>query len=153
MVLTDPGGLHRVTIIMPEHPHGHHVAIIPDECWATRVSALEGLFGKSCPATISCLSPTVAQRRRLMLMLKVLDQRLSTGQPRLALRHIAAVTLFPGRDLGRAIEWKSSTERRQTQRLVSTAMHLVQGGYRDLLKGRITGPSVASNLGHPNPLV
>jgi len=151
MVLTDRTGLHRLTIVMPQHPDGHHVAIIPDECWATRVSAVEGFFGKGCPATTSCLNPTVAQRRRLTLMLKALDQRFSTGQPKFALRHIAAAILYPGRDLGRAIEWKSSTERRQTQRLVSTAMHLRQGGYRDLLKGRITGSSASNNLGHPEP--
>ncbi|PHR20256.1 MAG: hypothetical protein COA41_05875 [Sphingopyxis sp.] len=36
--------------------------------------------------------------------------------------------------MGRAIEWKSSSERRHVQRLVSVAHHLLRRGYRALLQ-------------------
>ena len=52
------------------------------------------------------------------------------GVPRL----VREKTSYPRSDLGRAIEWKSSSERRHTQRLVSEAHHLMRQGYRALLQ-------------------
>lgn len=81
------------------------------------------------------LYPTAAQRRRLALMLAALD--FADGSTP-SLRRIAEAVLYPRHDLGRAIEWKSSSQRRQAQRLVNGARHLVETGYLDLLKGRIS---------------
>ncbi|MDD3799486.1 MAG: DUF2285 domain-containing protein [Novosphingobium sp.] len=37
--------------------------------------------------------------------------------------------------MGRGNEWKSSAERRRTQRLIDEALALMDGGYRALLRG------------------
>ncbi|MGE8134106.1 DUF2285 domain-containing protein [Novosphingobium subterraneum] len=140
LVLADRNGLHRITIVTPEHPYGHHVAIMPDDYWAIRLAVLEQFAGNASLGTFGCLHPTTAQRRRLTLMLKVLDCLNATKLPKPTLRGIAEAVLYPRHDLGRAIEWKCSSERRQTQRLLNSARYLMQGGYRELLKGRLAGP-------------
>lgn len=140
LVLADRNGLHRVTVVSPDHANGHHVAIVPDDCLAIRLAALEQFVGNGSPAAIGCLQPTAAQRHRLTLMLQVLDRLNATELPKPTLRDIAEAVLYPRHDLGRAIEWKCSSERRQTQRLVNSARYLMQGGYRQLLKGRLAGP-------------
>lgn len=147
MVLSDHSRIHRVTILAPDHPDGHLVAIVPDGCCALRLAALHRFVGKGVCASVGCLYPTAAQRRRLIQMLQILDCLHATERPKPALRQIAETVLYPGHDLGRAIEWKSSSQRRQTQRLVNGARHLMQEGYRELLKGRIPRSAETSIAG------
>lgn len=78
--------------------------------------------------------PTNYQRRRLELLLAILDSQLLPDGRRRTLRQLAQTIIYPRSDLGRAIEWKSSSERRHTQRLVSEAHHLMRQGYRALLQ-------------------
>lgn len=145
LVLNDRNGLLRVTIVAPDHPGGHYVAIVPDGCWTSRVAAFMQFAEKRSPPAASCLHPTTAQRNRLNLKLQILDCLDATEQPKPTLRQIAATILYPRHDLGRAIEWKGSSRRRQTQRWVNSAQHLMQGGYRALLMGRISHPVRTDN--------
>lgn len=140
VVLTDRNGMHRLTIIEPDHLGGHHVALVPDDSWLTRLAALELFARRDSAMTNARLHPTPAQRRRLTLMLQALDLLNAALRPKPTLRHIAETVLYPRHELGRAIEWKGSSQRRQTQRLVNSARHLMQDGYRELLKGRIAAP-------------
>ena len=78
--------------------------------------------------------PTNYQRRRLELLLAILDSQFLPDGRRRTLRQLAQTIIYPRSDLGRAIEWKSSSERRHTQRLVSEAHHLMRQGYRALLQ-------------------
>lgn len=136
LVLTDSTAIHRLMVVSPDHRAGHHVAIVPDDCWGIRRAALDQFVGGNSGDGIGRLQPTSAQHHRLILMLRILDYLNATEPPEPTLRSIAETVLFPRRDLGRAIEWKCSSERRQTQRLVSSARQLMQGGYRQLLKGK-----------------
>lgn len=147
MVLSHHSRLHRVKIVAPDHPGGHHVAIIPDSCWPMRMAAALRLFGTETCLPHDCLHPTAAQRSRLNWMLQALDFLHATERQKPNLRQLAETILYPRHDLGRAIEWKNSSQRRQTQRLVNGARHLMLEGYRELLKGRISRPAGRSNAG------
>lgn len=150
MVLTDNYGVHRVMIVAPDYPGGHHAAIVPDGCWSIRMAAAVQFIGKEPSPPVDCLHPTYTQRRRLIQMLQVLDCFEATERPRPSLRQIAETILYPRHDLGRAIEWKCSSQRRQTQRLVNHARNLMNGGYLELLKGRTAlaiGASIAGAIG------
>lgn len=86
------------------------------------------------------LRPTSYQVARLAQMLAILDRfRDDHGQP-VRVRTIAAEIVFPGSVMpSRAIEWKSSIYRRQTQRLIAAAQAMRADGYRHLLLGRMDG--------------
>lgn len=75
-----------------------------------------------------------------MLLLRILDRLAGPETCLPTLRTIAMDVVYPHSQFGRVIEWKSSSERRQTQRLVSEARFLMKAGYRDLLKGRMGRP-------------
>lgn len=115
-----------------------------------RLAASKQFVGKESCRPVGCLHPKAAQRRRLTLMLQALDCLQTTERPQPTLRQIAETMLYPRHDLGRAIEWKCSSQRRQTQRLVNSARHLMQGGYRELLKGRMARPAGANSAGAIN---
>lgn len=109
--------------------------IIPDDPWVeTRISAIRD-FNKALEGaeTLRPTGPTKYQRRRLELLLAILDSQLLPDGRRRTLRQLAQTVIYPRSDLGRAIEWKSSSERRHTQRLVCEAHHLMREGYRALL--------------------
>lgn len=86
--------------------------------------------------------PTVFQRRRLDLLLDILDMLQSAAVPPTS-HEIARRLIYPGLKVGRGMEWKSSTERRRTQRLIGEALSLMQGGYRVLLRGIVGGATKA----------
>jgi hypothetical protein len=52
---------------------------------------------------------------------------------------VARRVIYPGMTIGRGMDWKSSTQRRRTQRLIEEAFALMNGGYRLLLKGQPQG--------------
>uniref|UniRef100_UPI00053F1A81 DNA -binding domain-containing protein n=1 Tax=Sphingomonas sp. Ant H11 TaxID=1564113 RepID=UPI00053F1A81 len=84
--------------------------------------------------------PTAFQRRRLDLLLDILDMLLTPpSAPRPTSHEIARRLIYPGMTIGRGMEWKSSTERRRTQRLINEALALMHGGYRALLRGVVGG--------------
>lgn len=82
--------------------------------------------------------PTPFQRHRLNLLLDILDLlQAPTGRPT---SHMVAERLvYPRLSIGRGMEWKSSPERRRTQRLIGEAIALMTGGYRGLLRGLVGG--------------
>jgi len=110
--------------------------IIQHDSWLeTRIRAIrdfsKALEGAEIPRPTK---PTNYQRRRLELLLSLLDSQFLPDGRRRTLRQLAQTVIYPRSDLGRAIEWKSSSERRHTQRLVSEANHMMRQGYRTLLK-------------------
>ena len=110
--------------------------IIRNDPWVeVRISAIRD-FNKALEGAESLRSkrPTNYQRRRLELLLAILDSQFLPDGRRRTLRQLAQKIIYPGSDLGRAIEWKSSSQRRHTQRLVSEAHHLMREGYRALLQ-------------------
>lgn len=70
-------------------------------------------------------------------MLQALDLHVQGSGKPLGLRGLAKHILRADVDHGRAIEWKTSSARRQVQRLVVDARRLVKDGYRELLACRM----------------
>lgn len=90
------------------------------------------LAGEAVDDLPGALRPTTFQRRRLTLLLDVLDAHLA----RATLQEMAIHLVYPGMARLKAITWKDSPERRRTRRLVDEAKRLMRGGYRRLLGGR-----------------
>lgn len=72
-------------------------------------------------------------------MLAILDHLVGATDKEVTIRSLAETFVFPGTGSGRSIEWKTSSSRRQTQRLVREAIAMTNGGYRKLLNGSIRG--------------
>jgi hypothetical protein len=92
------------------------------------------LMGASAPRASLLLLPTAFQRRRLSLLLAILD-RFDAQEARPSMHELASELVYPRSDLPRGAAWKSSAERRRTRRLVEEAFALRDGGYRSLLRG------------------
>lgn len=88
--------------------------------------------------------PSRFQVHRLSLLLRVADELAAVDAGEVSMRDIAMKTAYPWLIPGRSIEWKGSAERRQTQRLVSEARGLVEGGYRNLLRGSLISRPITS---------
>ncbi|MDP3550666.1 MAG: DUF2285 domain-containing protein [Novosphingobium sp.] len=87
--------------------------------------------GVAPPANIGADTPSSYQRYRLDLLLRILD---ITAVPGTSARDVAMQAIYPGQNLGRAAEWKGSSERRHTFRLIREARVMTTTGYRALLK-------------------
>lgn len=137
LVLRGNFGAHRIELVVNVCFTTPSVALGLDALLKARLGCLEALaFGK--PDVPLRLRPSPAQAARLGLMLAVLDRLGNKDNGPANLRAITTELAFPGVELPpRAIEWKTSSIRRQTQRLVATARWLRDGGYRHLLQGRM----------------
>ena len=91
------------------------------------------------------MRPTAFQARRLHLLLDILDALLVPDKARPSTHEIADRLIYPRLAIGRGAEWKASSERRRTQRLIDEALALMNGGYRALLQG---GSAGATKSGH-----
>jgi len=69
------------------------------------------------------------------MLLDILDAVLDRDRPAITTHEIARHHVYPQLSIGRGNEWKSSAERRRTQRLIDEALALMNGGYRTLLRG------------------
>jgi hypothetical protein len=130
---------HRLKIRSCPASAGSAFLIGADSKAATRIGALRA-FLASGDRTVRCtapsaLEPTSYQRYRLMLLLRILDH-LEQAPSEASLRMLASEIVYARELAVRSIEWKSSSHRRQTQRLVKVARHMVAAGYRRLLNGR-----------------
>ncbi|WP_348638147.1 DUF2285 domain-containing protein [Blastomonas fulva] len=79
--------------------------------------------------------PTEFQHQRLQLLCDILDLVAVSGAESLSTHELAFRRIYPGMTIGRGAEWKSSSHRRRTQRLIAEARALMNGGYRALLAG------------------
>lgn len=111
------------------------IAMIPIDCHlALRYRALARLKahvdGIAPPANIGGDIPSSYQRYRLNLLLRILDIMAAPGT---SARDVAMQAIYPGQNLGRATEWKGSSQRRHTFRLIREARDMMTTGYRALL--------------------
>ena len=127
--------MHRIWL-RSDPDGGSHAAVIPcDAMTGTRLQAvsalqrwLRGIASASGPAR-----PTSYPSQRLDLLLSILDLR---ADAHISSHEVARRLVYPRADVGRGAAWKSSPERRRTQRLIREAEALTAGGYRALLAGR-----------------
>lgn len=144
LVLADKHGRHRLLLRTSATRPDAGYFVAADGHLAMRLSAIARLHdptGRESGAKRgSSLRPTEYQKHRLVLMLRILDRQADPEGPPPTLRKVAMDIVYPKSQFDRAIEWKSSSERRQTQRLINEARYLMRTGYRHLLMGR-TGRS------------
>ena len=77
--------------------------------------------------------PTEYQAQRLRLLLAILDLR---ADAKATSHEVARRLIYPRLSIGRGAAWKSSPERRRTQRLIREAEAMMRGGYLALLGHR-----------------
>jgi hypothetical protein len=138
LVLSD--GKRRYRLLVKPTGSTHSGYLVHRDRWVrTRLAAIQA-FDRSFPNFSNAKSndrllPSPNQKRRLALLLNILDTMHRSDRRVATTRKVAQTVVYQNTDLGRAIEWKSSSSRRQTQRLINEAQFLVEGGYRWLLKG------------------
>jgi|TARA_B100000378_G_scaffold107119_1_gene85598 hypothetical protein len=137
LVLAGPHARHRV-VLKPACAAAQGQIILPaDSGLQRRTAALSAFFGAADSAQTlasrAALYPSAFQRHRLVRFLFVLDRLDQTRTSAVTVRELAGELLDPGVRHIRAIEWKSSSCRRQAQRLIGQARLMRDGGFRDLL--------------------
>jgi hypothetical protein len=134
VVLDGRRGRHRLKIVGTGNRNaGTEFRTRADPFVATRIAALSALvLGTVWPSRIL---PSSYRRHQLVRLLAVLDLVIETGQETSVLRRIAAGFCAGRAARARSIEWKSSSERRQAQRLLAEARRMEAVGYRRLLTG------------------
>lgn len=147
VVLAGPGVRHRLLIVSCASAPRDGYLVPHDGLLSVRLAALTAFAADprspDTSAARAVLTPSHYQRRRLALLLAILDrQQAGSGEPA-TIRHVAQDLIYPGLVSGRAIDWKSSSHRRQAQRLLAAARRMMASGYRDLLKAS-TGPGQAN---------
>ena len=139
LVMTSGDDRHRLLVRDAGPDDELACTLIPDGSFDIRGAAAAALFGvPESPRKISGRGryrPSRFQLHRLTLLLRVADQLADADAGTVSVRDIALKTAYPWLVPARSIEWKGSAERRQTQRLMSEARGLVEGGYRKLLRG------------------
>jgi hypothetical protein len=134
-ILGDGSITHRVWLRC-DPAGGSHAALIPcDAMIETRLQAVSDFerWLRGISSASPAARPTSYQSQRLDLLLSILDL---CGSAHVTSHEIARRIIYPRIDVGRGAAWKSSPERRRTQRLVREAEALAAGGYRALLAGR-----------------
>lgn len=142
-------GAHRLELGIDTAENGPRVELPLDASLGVRLACLEA-YASGTSSWSTRLRPTTYQVGRLALMLAILDRLDDCDNPLVQTRIIAAELVFPGAELPRrAIEWKSSGYRRQTQRILATAKSMCDRGYRSLLCGHM--PVAASRASRTTP--
>ena len=141
VVVADRDGLHRMCL--PDRDAGLSLVCLiePGKEAELRIAATARFcrhFALShAPAPVSPIQPTQFQRHRLIMLLEILDRINDPTSPHATVRAVARDLVYRNLRADRAAEWKSSSQRRQTQRLIFEAQQLTNGGYRALLKGKM----------------
>lgn len=140
IVLGDVDGPHHIWLRSDELQLPLAFAIPSDELADLRQLAATRLHrrlrGAAVARKIRAHRPSRYQRHRLDLLLAILDQIALAGAARATTYQIARTLVYPNIRFRNNAEWKSSSQRRQTQRLVDDAIKLMQDGYRVLLRGK-----------------
>ncbi|WP_312219068.1 DUF2285 domain-containing protein [Sphingobium yanoikuyae] len=138
MVLAGSNGLHRLWLRPGPADRLFAYMVIRDDALLLRQAMVrrferhmtDGRAGRSPPG----LCPTPFQRQRLSMLLDIVDAAGLYDEARLTTHEIARRHVYARMEVGQGSEWKSSSQRRRTQRLIDEARALMEGGYRRLLR-------------------
>ena len=137
LVLAGGGARHRLLVMASARLGGDNYLIPRDQSFPIRLAALDAFHccvdGSAAPSVRNQLQPTAYQSHRFHLLLAILDA-LSRAPEGVMLKDIAGTIVYRGLSAQRAIDWKSSSQRRQTQRLVVEARRMASHGYLGLLR-------------------
>ncbi len=133
IVVEDPSGDHRVWLPKPREGLKLAALLPLDDDFRLRVLSLirfqRRLAGRPSGPPPKAWLITRRHRRRLILMIRVLDGHLADA----SYRDIAHALYGP--EAVARYAWKTSSIRGQTIRLVQDAIRMMRGGYRKLLRG------------------
>lgn len=137
LVLAGKQARHRVRVETAIANQTAGYTVPADDCVEFRLAALEAFHSTRRPGRSSTrsslLCPSAYRRYRLSSLLAILD-RLAVGPTmKPTLRQLAEELGHREAASMRAVESKSSSVRRQVQRLVAEARHMSQFGFRDLM--------------------
>ena len=136
LIIADIDGPHRIWLKSEAAALAY--VLVRDDRLPLRLAAIRRferrLAGAARTRSPPGFRPTAFQRRRLDLLLAILDA-IQDRERRATTHEIARRLVYPRMTIGRGSEWKSSSERRRTQRLIHEALGLMQGGYLRLLRG------------------
>lgn len=131
---------HRVWVRRAATDDDPEIVVIPDQWAELRTAAVDRFLrfvrGRRADSKARGLRPEATQAARLHLMIEVLDA-LAQGREQATARAIAERVVYRHTVFGSAAEWKSSSHRRQTHRLIRRAVAIRDGGYLQLLNGCI----------------
>lgn len=132
LVFDIAGARHRFEILGAE-PGAPLAILLPplaDALRAASCDAARRMFaGLSMAEPLAAMRPSALQRRRLAMLLRVLDAALAGASN----REIGMGIVYPWLERTDAVAWKAMSERRRVQRLVAEARALADRGYRELL--------------------
>jgi len=135
LLIDDPDGRHRLWIVGGVPTNGSAFLLPFDGDFGARLHSLQRLQrrldGKRSGLPLRSLQLSLLQRVRLVLQLRALDGEME-GATR---REIAAVLFDSSARTIPAIEWKNATLRKKVNRVVASAIALMNGGYLTLLRG------------------
>jgi len=137
IVLGDIDGPHHLWLRSNDPAEPLAFAIICDSLAELRHKAAarlgRRLLGAPPARRSQIFRPTAYQQYRLKLLLAVLDMVNVPGAEAATTQMVARTLVYPRMKHCSSAEWKSSSERRQTQRVIDEATTLMRGGYRALL--------------------
>ncbi len=135
ILVDDPDGHHQLWFIEDVHARGSAFLIPFDDDFGARLHSLQRLHrrltGQRAGPPLRSLQLSPLQRTRLTLLVRALDGE-KAGASR---REIAAVLLDADARRIPAIEWKNAALRKKVNRIVASAVELMNGGYLKLLRG------------------
>jgi hypothetical protein len=135
VLVDDPDGRHRVWLVEDVHAHGSAFLIPFGDDFGARLHSLQRfhrrLTGNRAGPLLRSLQLSPLQRARLVLQVRALDGE-QNGASR---REIAAALLDTSARTIPAIEWKNAALRKKVNRIVASAIALMNGGYLTLLRG------------------
>lgn len=144
IAIAGPDATHRLAVRTDSMRGELCCSIAPDRHAGLRLAAAELLLrhltGARPRSYAVPLRPTRFQHRRLALLLAILDRLDRPGGPRATVLEVAGELVFRNLRPEGALIWKTSSQRRQTQRLIAEARRMANGGYRALLIGKMLEP-------------
>ena len=139
LVLSDGENLHRLCLRTVQRERSLAFVIPCDQLAEVRLATSavlnQAAGGRSFGEPVGLSVPTEFQRQRLELLCDILDLAVIPEGVRLTSHELACRRIYPGMTIGRGAEWKSSSQRRRTQRLICEARAMMNNGYRALLTG------------------
>lgn len=149
LVLQTNGLRHRLLLQSENLKQGPSFILPADGQFTVRSAALAAFqLHADKPVSLPrarAMQPTTFQHHRLRLILAVLDARGGADLVPASLQQVAAAISGGNVLRERAIDWKTSSRRRQVQRLIAEGRQLVESGYRDLLKARFPTKGAAAS--------
>jgi hypothetical protein len=136
LALNGEDGVHRVLVEGEDSADKLGALTVLDEHLPLRLHAISRFhawLAGTAQDKAPCDVPTPYQAARLHRMLRILDALAAAAPRQVSSREIAETIIYHGVSFASPMEWKISSERRHTLRLIAQAVALRDGRYLELL--------------------